>query len=182
MVNTLDVLLATFRLDEGTTANEPACGAYEAVMAVLLDDTFVVMDGELVLIDWRTAVELTAIEPPDTRLIPLTTFTTDRTNERINMISQKYPRRLGLPFPADTIGNGSLEMPCCCGSTLATGKTVVVLFEFVDVTIFTPLRTICDKFVATEAGNVVTDVPLSEVCVARDVIVNGTTVEVCCVP
>lgn len=74
-------------------------------------------------------------------------------------------------------------MPCCCGNTLAIGKTVVVLlFVFADVTIFTFPRTICERFVATDAGNVVTDVPLSEVCVAREVIVNGTTVEVCCVP
>lgn len=74
-------------------------------------------------------------------------------------------------------------MPCCCGNTLAIGKTdVVLLFVFAVVTIFTLPRTICDKFVATDAGNVVTDVPLSDVCVAREVIVNGTTVEVCCVP
>lgn len=57
-----------------------------------------------------------------------------------------------------------------------------VLSAFDDVTIFTLPRTICEIFVATDAGNVVTDVPLSELCVARDVIVNGTTVEVCCVP
>lgn len=74
-------------------------------------------------------------------------------------------------------------MPCCCGNTLAIGKTVVVLlFVLAVVTIFTLPRTICDKFVATDGGSVVTDVPLNEVCAAREVIVNGTTVDVCCVP
>lgn len=74
-------------------------------------------------------------------------------------------------------------MLCCCGNTLAMGNTVVVLlFVLAVVTMFTLPRTICDRFVATDAGNVVTEVPLSDVCVARDVIVNGTTVDVCCVP
>lgn len=55
-------LLTGFRLDAGTTAaNEPACGAYDAVIDVLLDDTFVVIADVFVVIDWRTAVELTAI-------------------------------------------------------------------------------------------------------------------------
>lgn len=86
-------------------------------------------------------------------------------------------------MPTDTIGGGSLDRPCCCGSTLAIGRTVVeLLFVFAVVTIFTFPRTICEIFVATDAGSVVTDVPLSDVCVAREVIVNGTTVEVCCVP
>lgn len=56
-----DVLLTTFRFDDGTTANDPACGAYEADMAVLVDDTFVVIDDVLVVMDCNTAVELTAI-------------------------------------------------------------------------------------------------------------------------
>lgn len=86
-----------------------------------------------------------------------------------------------LAFPTETIAGESFEMFCCCGRTLAIGSTVVVLlFEFADVTIFTFPRTICEIFVATDAGNVVTDVPLNEVCVARDVIVNGTTVGFCC--
>lgn len=74
-------------------------------------------------------------------------------------------------------------MPCCCGRTLAIGKTVVVLlFVLADVTMFTFPRTICEIFVATDAGKVVTDEPVSDVCVAREVKVNGTTVDVCCVP
>lgn len=85
--------------------------------------------------------------------------------------------------PTDTIGDGSLEIPCCCDTTLAIGKTVVVLlFVLAVVTMFTFPRTIWDRFVATEAGNVVTDVPLSDECVAREVMVNGTTVDVCCAP
>lgn len=44
-----------------------------------------------------------------------------------------------------------------------------------------PPRTICDIFVATDAGMVVIDALPSDVCVARDVMVSGTTVDVCCV-
>lgn len=84
-------------------------------------------------------------------------------------------------FPTETIAGGSFDKFCCCGNTLAIGRTdVVLLLEFADVTIFTFPRTICEIFVAADAGNVVTEVPLSEVCVARDVIVNGTTVCCCC--
>lgn len=51
-----------FRLDTGTTAaNDPACGAYEAVIDVLLfDETFVVIDEVFVVMDCRTAVGVTA--------------------------------------------------------------------------------------------------------------------------
>lgn len=63
VTNPLDELFTTFRLDDGTTAKDPGCGAYEAVMAVLLDDTFVVIDGEFVVMDCKTAVELTEIGP-----------------------------------------------------------------------------------------------------------------------
>lgn len=57
-------MFTTFRFDDGTTANEPACGAYEAVIAVLLDDTFVAIDDVFVEIDCSTAVELTDIGAP----------------------------------------------------------------------------------------------------------------------
>lgn len=74
-------LFTIFRLDEGTTANEPACGEYDAVIDVLLDDKFVVIDGEFVVIDCKTAVELT-IAPPAIRLALMphafTTFTTEK--------------------------------------------------------------------------------------------------------
>lgn len=50
------------RFDDGTTANGPACGAYDAVN-VVFNGTFVVTDDEFVVIDWRVAV-LTTTEPP----------------------------------------------------------------------------------------------------------------------
>lgn len=53
------------RFDDGTTANDPACGAYDAVIVVLFDDAFVVIDDVFVVMDCKTAAELTAIEPPD---------------------------------------------------------------------------------------------------------------------
>lgn len=59
------MLFTTLRFDDGTTANDPACGAYEAVIVVLFDDAFVVIDDVFVEMDCKTAVELTAIEPPD---------------------------------------------------------------------------------------------------------------------
>lgn len=63
----LDVLFTMFRFDDGTTAKDPACGAYDADIAVLvLDDTFVVIDDVFVVMDCNTAVELTAIGVPDT--------------------------------------------------------------------------------------------------------------------
>lgn len=51
-------------------------------------------------------------------------------------------------------------MLCCCGATLAIGTTVdAVLFPFVAVAvaIFTFLRTLCDRFVATDIDDVATD-------------------------
>lgn len=57
-------MFTTFRFDDGTTAKEPACGAYDADMAVLVDDTFVVIDDVFVVMDCNTPVELTAT--PDT--------------------------------------------------------------------------------------------------------------------
>lgn len=55
-----------FRFDDGTTAKDPACGAYEADMAVLFDDTLVVIDDVFVVMDCNTAVELADIGAPDT--------------------------------------------------------------------------------------------------------------------
>lgn len=57
------MLFTILRFDEGTTANDPACGAYEAVIDVFVDDTFVVIDDVFVAIDCNTAVELTDIGP-----------------------------------------------------------------------------------------------------------------------
>lgn len=56
-------MFTIFRFDDGTTAKDPACGAYD--MAVLLDDTFVVIDDVFVVMDCNTAVELTDIGAPD---------------------------------------------------------------------------------------------------------------------
>lgn len=65
---------------------------------------------------------------------------------------------------------------------LTIGSTVVVLLAvFVLAAVTMVPRTICEMFVATDAGMVVMEVPLSDGCVARDVSVNGTTVG-CCVP
>lgn len=75
------------------------------------------------------------------------------------------------------MAGGSFDTFCCCGRTLAIGTTFdVLLFELAaDVTILTFPRTIlCEILAAT--GNV----PPSEVWVARDFSVNGTTVGFCC--
>lgn len=56
----VDITLVAFRLDAGTTAaNEPACGAYDGVIEVLFDDTFVAIDDVFVVIDCKTAVDVT---------------------------------------------------------------------------------------------------------------------------
>lgn len=79
MANALVELFTILLLDDGTTANDPACGAYDAVIDVLQDDTLVVIDGEFVVIDCKTAVELTVIGPPAIRLVlAFTTFTTKK--------------------------------------------------------------------------------------------------------
>lgn len=63
---------------------------------------------------------------------------------------------------------------------LTIGRTLHALFAvfvFADVTMVP--RTICERFVATDAGIVVIDAPPSDWCAARDVILIGTTVDVC---
>lgn len=65
-----------FRFDDGTTANDPACGAYD--MAVLVDETFVVIDDVFVVMDCNTPVELTAIGAPD-RTVRINKIEVERT-------------------------------------------------------------------------------------------------------
>lgn len=67
-----DAVFTTLRFDDGTTANEPACGAYEAVIDVFVEDTFVVIDDVFVVIDCKTAVELTDIGPDAVELTEIT--------------------------------------------------------------------------------------------------------------
>lgn len=73
----------------------------------------------------------------------------------------------------ETIGGGSFEcVCCCCGNTLAIGgKMAFVWFDAPETveTRLTLARTICDA-----------DALLTDVFAARDVIVNGTTVDDCC--
>lgn len=72
-----------------------------------------------------------------------------------------------------------------CIRFVTIGSTVVLLlllFAFVFEAVTMVPRTICEIFVATDAGMVVIEVPPSDGCVAREVNVNGTTVDVCCVP
>lgn len=80
------------RFDDGTTANDPACGAYDAVIVVLFDDTFVVIDDVFVVMDCKTAAELTAIEPPD--------VTAELTKIKLNIY---YQNRLIIFFPLQLI-------------------------------------------------------------------------------
>lgn len=67
-------------------------------MAVLFDDTFVVIDDVFVVMDCNTAAELTAIDPPDTTANAQWNKKQTKRKQTLNSIRQILIARLSITY------------------------------------------------------------------------------------